>query len=116
MPDLTVDTRQVGDVTVIAPRGFINAHTVRLFEQTLQEALDSGQRKILINGEGLAYIASAGLGVIMGLIEDVRSKGGDIRLAALNDTVRNIFEVLGFNHLCKVLGSEQEGVASYGAG
>ena len=115
MPDLMVETRVVGDVTVISPQGFINAHTVREFEQALSEARAGGNQKILINGSGLAYIASAGLGVIMGLIEDVRGEGGDIRLAELNDTVRNIFEVLGFNHLCKVLPSEQDGVASYEA-
>jgi anti-sigma B factor antagonist len=113
MPDLTVDTRKVGNVTVITPRGFINAHTVRQFEQALASAIESGDQKILINGSELAYIASAGLGVIMGLIEDVRGGGGDIRLAELNDTVRNIFEVLGFDHLCQVLSSESEGVASY---
>ena len=116
MPDLTVETRQEGDVTVISPQGFINAHTVRRFEQALGDALEEGHQKILINGTDLAYIASAGLGVIMGLIEDVRGKGGDIRLAELNDTVRNIFEVLGFNHLCQVLDSEQEGIRSYQAG
>ncbi len=93
MPDLAVDSRKVGDVTVIAPRGFINAHTVRQFEQELNTALEAGEVKIVINGSELAYIASAGLGVIMGLIEDVRSRGGDIRLAELNDTVMNIFEV-----------------------
>ena len=113
MPDLTVQSHQVGDVTVICPEGFINAHTVRQFEQSLSHAVESGSQKLLINGSGLAYIASAGLGVIMGLIEETRAKGGDIRLAELNDTVRNIFEVLGFNHLCKVLGSEAEGVESY---
>lgn len=113
MPDLTVESRQVGDVTVVSPRGFINAHTVRQFEQELSRAISAGNGKILINGAGLAYIASAGLGVIMGLIEEVRARGGDIRLAELNETVRNIFEVLGFNHLCKVLGSEREGVESY---
>ena len=98
MADLTMESRQVGDVTVICPQGFINAHTVRQFEQALSQALEDGHEKILINGSGLAYIASAGLGVIMGLIEDTRAKGGDIRLAELNDTVRNIFEVLGFNN------------------
>lgn len=100
---------------VVSPHGFINAHTVRQFEEALNGAMEEGYDKILINGSGLAYIASAGLGVIMGLIEDVRAKGGDIRLAELNDTVRNIFEVLGFNHLCQVLSSEQEGVDSYRA-
>lgn len=108
-----MESRQVGDVTVISPRGFINAHTVRQFEQSLSQALEDGHEKI---PSGLAYIASAGLGVIMGFIEDVRAKGGDIRLAELNDTVFNIFEVLGFNHLCQVLASEQEGVESYQAG
>ena len=115
MPDLTVDRRHEGDVTIITPKGFINAHTVREFEQVMAGALEEGNRKILINGSELAYIAIAGLGVIMGLIEDVRSKGGDIRVAELNETVRNIFEVLGFNHLCQVLVSEQEGLASYRA-
>lgn len=113
MPDLTVESRKVGDVVVISPQGFINAHTVRQFEQALARAIEDGNEKILINGAGLAYIASAGLGVIMGLIEEVRSRGGDIRLAELNETVRNIFEVLGFNHLCKVLSSEREGLDSY---
>ncbi|GMR22879.1 MAG: STAS domain-containing protein [Acidobacteriota bacterium] len=116
MADLTMESRQVGDVIVICPQGFINAHTVRQFEQALSQALEDGHEKILINGSELAYIASAGLGVIMGLIEDTRAKGGDIRLAELNDTVRNIFAVLGFNHLCKVLSSEQEGVESYQVG
>lgn len=108
-----MESRQVGDVVVVCPRGFINAHTVRQFEQELNSALESGHFKIIINGSGLAYIASAGLGVIMGLIEEVRSRGGDIRLADLNDTVMNIFEVLGFNHLCKVFDAEQDAVQSF---
>lgn len=108
-----MESRQLGDVVVVYPRGFINAHTVRQFEQELNLALESGQVKIVINGSGLAYIASAGLGVIMGLIEEVRSRGGDIRLTDLNETVMNIFEVLGFNHLCKVFDTEQGAVQSY---
>ena len=113
MPDLTMESRQVGEVAVVYPSGFINAHTVRQFEQELNVALESGRVKIVINGSGLAYIASAGLGVIMGLIEEVRSRGGDIRLTDLNDTVMNIFEVLGFNHLCQVFDSEKDAVESY---
>ena len=56
-----------------------------------------------MNCQGLAYIASAGLGAIMGAIEEVRENGGDIRLSELNETVRNIFEILGFTHLYKHL-------------
>lgn len=41
-----MESRQVGDVTVISPRGFINAHTVRQFEQSLSQALEDGHEKI----------------------------------------------------------------------
>ena len=76
------------------------------FERRLLQTLTTDPERV-------AYVASAGLGVIMGLIEEVRSRGGDIRLADLNETVMNIFEVLGFNHLCQVFDSEQNAVQSY---
>ena len=34
----------------------------------------------------------------MGVIEEVRHHGGDIRMTDLNETVRNIFDILGFQH------------------
>jgi anti-sigma B factor antagonist len=49
----------------------------------------------------------------MGVIEEVRSNGGDIRIAELNETVRNIFEMLGFNHLYRIFPSEQEAILSF---
>lgn len=116
MPDLTIESRQADEVVVISPRGFINAHTVRQFEQELSRALESGQVKIVINGAGLSYIASAGLGVIMGLVEEVRARGGDIRLTDLNETVHNIFEVVGFDHLYRLFDSEREAVESFRSG
>ena len=112
MSDLTVDTRDVEDVTVLYPRGFINAHTVRGFDAAIQEAIGRRRFRIVVSCEDLAYIASAGLGAMMGAIEEIRGSGGDLRLAGLNDTVRNIFEILGFNHLYRTYTSEAEAVES----
>jgi anti-sigma B factor antagonist len=114
MSELTVETRDVGDVVLVYPRGFINAHTVRQFEGAIQTALSSKRFKIVVNCSGLSYIASAGLGAIMGAIEEIRSNGGDLRLASLNETVQNIFEILGFNHLYRTYASEAEAIASFG--
>ena len=116
MSDLTVDTRDVEDVTVLYPRGFINAHTVRGFDSAIQKALSRQRFKIVVSCEGLTYIASAGLGAMMGAIEEIRDRGGDLRLAALNDTVHNIFEILGFNHLYKTYASEAEAIQSFREG
>jgi anti-sigma B factor antagonist len=113
MSELTVDKREVEDVTLLYPKGFINAHTVRLFEGEIRGALQQGRVKIVVNCSGLSYIASAGLGALMGAIEEIRGSGGDLRLASLNDTVRNIFEILGFNHLYRIYPSEMDAILSF---
>ena len=113
MSDLTVDTRDVGDVTVLYPRGFINAHTVRGFDGAIQKAVARGRVRIVVNCEALDYIASAGLGAMMGAIEEIRGNGGDLRLTELNETVQNIFEILGFHHLYRIYGTEPEAVRSF---
>src|SRR5437667_5714076 len=114
MPELTVETRDVEGVTLLYPKGFINAHTVRVFEGEIQKALAQGRFKIVVNCAGLSYIASAGLGALMGAIEEIRGNGGDLRLASLNETVQNIFEILGFHHLYRTYGSDAEAIASFG--
>ena len=116
MSDLTVDSQDVEDVTVLYPHGFINAHTVRAFDTALQKAISLKQFKIVVNCSGLSYIASAGLGAMMGAIEEIRGSGGDLRLARLNETVHNIFEILGFNHLYRTYATEAEAVLSFREG
>lgn len=110
-----METRQIEEITLIYPRGYINAHTVRLFEGEILNALRQNRFKIVVNCAGLAYIASAGLGAIMGAIEEIRGNGGDLRLTELNETVRNIFEILGFNHLYRIFPSEVEAIMSFRA-
>ena len=73
MPDLEVTTRRLGSVVVVEPRGFINAHTVAGFEEALNGLVEAGDARIVINGTRLSYVASAGFGAIMGLIEEVRA-------------------------------------------
>jgi anti-sigma B factor antagonist len=111
--ELSVESHERDGVVLLYPSGFINAHTVRLFEGALQKAIEGGCYRIVVSGAGLRYVASAGLGALMGVIEEVRTNGGDIRIAELNDTVSNIFEMLGFNHLYRIFPSEQEAVSSF---
>jgi anti-sigma B factor antagonist len=112
MADLSIQVRQVDGVAVVLPDGFINAHTVRQFESTLEELVESGQYTILLNCKDLNYISSAGLGAIMGLIEIVRENGGDILLCSLQENVYAIFDTLGFTQLYKVFETEGDALHS----
>jgi anti-sigma B factor antagonist len=116
MQELSVETREVEDVVLVYPKGFINAHTVRLFEEELRRAFERRRFKIVVNCAQLAYIASAGLGAIMGAIEEIRGNGGDLRLADMNEPVLNIFEILGFTRLYRIFPTEAEAILSFRSG
>jgi anti-sigma B factor antagonist len=116
MNELLVESREVDDVVLVYPKGFINAHTVRLFEDELRRAFEKRRYKIVVNCAQLAYIASAGLGAIMGAIEEIRRNGGDLRLTDLNEAVLNIFEILGFTRLYRIYPTEVEAILSFRPG
>ena len=108
MADLSIQVRDIEGIAVMQPEGFVNAHTVRQFESALEELIQAGKFTILMDCEGLTYISSAGLGAIMGLIEPIREKGGDILLCNLQRNVYSIFDTLGFTQLYRVFGSREE--------
>src|SRR5512133_355866 len=112
MADLSIEVRQAGDVAVLLPARFINAHTVREFDEALEGLVRDGRYTILLNCKNLNYISSAGLGAIMGLIETVREHQGDILLSDLQPNVFAIFDTLGFTQLYRVFGAEDQALAA----
>jgi anti-sigma B factor antagonist len=100
MPNpFSVQTTSEGDLAVIRLEGFVDAHTAPQFEQAVQSVIDQGQHRIIVDCEKLTYISSAGLGVFMGFIEEVREQDGDIKICGLAPKVKQPFEILGFESL-----------------
>jgi anti-sigma B factor antagonist len=61
--------------------------------QVVQELLDQGYNKILLNMENVLHIDSSGIGELMGCYSSVKNKGGELKLLQLNKNVRNLMEV-----------------------
>lgn len=113
MKNFSIATRQNQNVSILDISGELDAHTASQLENTLKSLIDNENYSIVVNCSGLDYIASAGLGVFMAYIEDVRSLGGDIKLTDMNDRVYNVFDLLGFPTLYDILDSEQEALQSF---
>jgi anti-sigma B factor antagonist len=100
MPNpFSVTTDFEDELTIIRLEGAVDAHTAPRFEEAVQSAIDEGKYLIIVDCEKLSYISSAGLGVFMCFIEEVREEGGDIIICGLNEKVRQPFEILGFETL-----------------
>ena len=94
-------------------KGFLDAHTAPKFEQALQELVDEKKYNIIVNLKDLSYISSAGLGVFMGFIEEVRSNEGDIKLTNLTSKVFKVFDLLGFPNLYEIYPEEKDAVEKF---
>ena len=102
-----------GEVSIINLKGYLDAHTAPALENNFTELINEERFKIVINFEELAYISSAGLGVFMAYIENIRDNKGDIKLTNMSDKVYNIFDLLGFPLLYEIYKKEEEAVKKF---
>lgn len=112
------EAREVTDtssaVCVIQLQGQLDAHTAPTFEKFLEERVRAeSKRQIVLDFSLLEYISSAGLGVLMGLIEEVRGEGGDIKLAELPDKIFHVLDLLGFPVVFQIFGSVEEAKGAF---
>ena len=113
MSDFKVQIRKINKASVIDLQGYLDAHTAAVLENHLMELINLGDVQIVVNFRDLQYISSAGLGVFMAYIEDVRDKNGDIKLCAMSPKVYNVFDLLGFPVLYDITESEQEALDKF---
>lgn len=100
-------------ISIVYLKGYLDAHTAHDFEKVLQQLVDEKRVRIIVNMADLTYISSAGLGVFMGFIEDVRSQEGDIKLAELAEKVYRVFDLLGFPVLYEIFEKEAEAIDKF---
>ena len=100
MPNpFAIQTEQQDGLSVIKLEGFVDAHTAPQFENAVQAEVDSDRLRIVVDCAKLSYISSAGLGVFMSFIEELRERGGDIKISGLAPKVKHTFEILGFQDI-----------------
>lgn len=111
-----IQTSVEDGLSIVAIEGFVDAHTAPQFEKAIQQSVDAGRVRIVVNCEKLNYISSAGLGVFMAFIEEVRERGGDIKICGLTPKVKHTFEILGFQDIFEMLDDQQVAIQRFNAG
>ena len=61
----------------------------------------------------LEYTSSAGLRVLLSTLKEARQRGGDLRLAAVQERVRRVLDLSGFTSILKCYPDVDAAVASY---
>ena len=110
---MDIDVTQASGVTVVSPRGDIDMATVDEVRRTLAGLIDGGQSRVLMDLGGVGYMDSSGMGALVAAMKQARAAGGDVRLCALQDDVRGIFEMTRLIKVMSIHPTREEALASW---
>ncbi len=113
MAEFNASISDKGEVSIIYLKGYLDAHTAPQLENEFSTLIDKGRNMIVVNFNDLIYISSAGLGVFMAFIENIRDNKGDIKLTNMTEKVFNIFDLLGFPLLYEIFKNEDEAIQKF---
>jgi anti-sigma B factor antagonist len=100
---LQVDVRDQDGWRVLAARGQLDVATAPQFRQTLVEAQYGGNTRVVVDLDGVEFIDSMGLGVLVGGVKRARSHEGRLIVVCAQPRIRRLFEVTGLDGVLDVV-------------
>jgi len=102
-----IRTRLTDGAAVIYPGAYLNQLRGERIETVCQGFLDHGIRRIVVNFEETELINSIGISILLGVIETVNNARGALVLSNLNNSNRELFEMLGLGAHVEMADSEE---------
>ena len=95
-----------GNAVIVQPVGRIDTNTSTEFEEKLVEVLERSDINIIVDLSEIDYVSSAGLRIFLMAAKKLKSLGGNFILAAMNDHIKEVFDISGFATLIPVSPSQ----------
>ena len=110
---LHVTNRKVDDVCVVDVEGDLDVPVLPAFGKEITNLINGGEKKVLVNLRRVGYVNSTAAALIMKRWNEIRRKGGDLRLYGASNYNKTIFHLLGLEKKVSLYETEEEGVQSF---
>ena len=103
---LIIDTDRTGDTLVIALTGKLDTVTSPWLDEKLTAQYGGGVRNLVLDCQGLDYVSSYGLRIILGAKKKTMAMQGEMKVINVAPGVMEIFRMTGFSSM---LGLDEDG-------
>jgi anti-sigma B factor antagonist len=110
---MEVTVKEVNEVSVLSFEGNLDTNTAPQAQEQIDQLIDGGSSRILINFNELNYISSAGLRVLLATAKKLKATSGDLKICGLNQTVQEVFDISGFSSILSVVATEEDALAGF---
>jgi len=106
--ELDVTVERTGSACLLTVSGEIDVYTSPVLKSYIVSALDDGCGDLVVDLEGVAFIDSSGLGVLVSGLRRVKEHGGSMRLVCTRENILKIFRITGLDKVFPVFTTASE--------
>ena len=108
-----ISTIKREDVIIISIEGQVNANKVPLIKKIIDEQIENKQKKIIINLEKTTSIDSAGIGILITSLSNIKKGGGQFKLLNVHDSVKEKIEATKLTSFLDIYDNEEKAIANF---
>jgi anti-sigma B factor antagonist len=109
--ELGLDVRKLDSHSVVDVKGEIDVYTAPKLREKLIELVSEGSYDVIVNLEGVDFLDSTGLGVLVGALKRVKAHDGNLALVCTQDKILKIFKITGLTKVFAIHASVEEAAA-----
>ena len=110
--DLSISSEARGEATVVHVSGEIDVYTAPVLRERLDEHISAGRNHLIVDLGGVSFMASTGLGVLVGRLKLVRAANGSLRLVCSSDRILSVFSITGLDKVFQIFPSVDDALAA----
>ncbi len=110
--DLELRTRSEGAWTILEVVGEVDLYTAPTLHDRLLAMIDGGTRSLVVDLEGVGFMDSSGLGVLVGGLKRLRENGGQMSLVCREGSTLKVLTVTGLDRVFPIHSTVADATAS----
>lgn len=110
-----VDIREdkKGPILVLHVRGRLDAISTPNAEKKVFEHINRGQNQLLLDMEGVDYISSAGMRMLLSTSKKLKALLGQLVICSITPHVMDVLKMSGFDHVLDLASTPDEGLSHF---
>ena len=110
---MEIKCRIIDSIIILDIAGALNLYVASLLRDTVDKKILEGNTRVIINLQGIDYIDSSGIGVLIICTESLQKSGGALALVNASEAVKKVFALTGLEKYFTFFRNEKDALSVF---
>ena len=110
---MRLNFNKIEDKLIVDLFGELDHHSAEEVRVKIDDRIDRDNiRKVILNFDGVIFMDSSGIGVVIGRYKKMKNRDGNLCIAKINRNILKVFEISGIKKLINIFDNLDEAINS----